>query len=286
MTSERRRGTAPRSAASRDPQSNRGIEARLASPGASFASVRRRDCIPARLDHDRRPRRDPAARGDDPLRRGVTEGMDQLGLRRARHVGYERERGEREDHEDGAEVECRDTKKRLTKLLSTTQQQTKVLLADVKGAGKPDVKGGQQIAATMREGFAQVQRTVAQAKRSLAQAPTTDPTTFMTAARTGHRTRSTSRTRGHPGRVLPPDADCRTAAPLLKAFAANDDCRATTPSLSGPALLRVASASTPQRRLAISTDTRRRSRATRSSTTPACAGESIKVATHTGGGCG
>jgi len=30
-----------------------------------------------------------------------------------------------------------------------------MLLADVKDAGKPDVKGGQQIAATMRAGFAQ-----------------------------------------------------------------------------------------------------------------------------------
>ena len=118
-----------------------------------------------------------------------------------------------------------DAKKRLTKLLSTTQQQTKVLLADVKDAGKPDVKGGQQIAATMREGFVQVQRTVAQAKRSLAQAPTTDPTTFMTAARTAQDALEA----GLEG-IQAAFSAARTAdaAPLLKAFSANDDCQAVS----------------------------------------------------------
>jgi paraquat-inducible protein B len=118
-----------------------------------------------------------------------------------------------------------DAKKRLTKLLSTTQQQTKELLAEVTEAGKPDVKGGQQIAATMREGFAQVQRTVAQARRSLAQAPTSDPTTFMAAARTAQDALEA----GLEG-IQAAFSAARTAdaAPLLKAFAANDDCQAVS----------------------------------------------------------
>lgn len=118
-----------------------------------------------------------------------------------------------------------DAKRRLMKVLSTTQQQTKALVAEVKDAGKPDVQGGQQIAATMREGFAQVQRTIAQAKRSLAQAPTTDPTTFMTAARTAQDALEA----GLEGiQAAFSAARAADVAPLLKAFAANDDCQAVS----------------------------------------------------------
>ena len=62
----------------------------------------------------------------------------------------------------------------------------------------------------------------AQAKRSLAQAPTTDPTTFMTAACTAQDALEA----GLEG-IQAAFSAARTAdaAPLLKAFAANDDCQ-------------------------------------------------------------
>jgi hypothetical protein len=118
-----------------------------------------------------------------------------------------------------------DAKKRLLKLLTTTQRQTKALVAELKRAGKPDVKGGQQIAATMREGFAQVQRTITQARKSLASAPTSDPTTFMTGARTAQDALEA----GLEG-IQAAFSAARTAdAPaLVKAFAANDDCAAVS----------------------------------------------------------
>ncbi len=115
-----------------------------------------------------------------------------------------------------------DVKKRLGKLLTTTQQQTKKLVAELKDAGKPDVKGGQQIAATMREGFTQVQRTVSQAKKSLAQASTKDPETFTTAARTAQDALEAGLEAIQAAFSAARTAD---AAPLLEAFAANDDCQ-------------------------------------------------------------
>jgi hypothetical protein len=118
-----------------------------------------------------------------------------------------------------------DAKKRLGKLLTTTQQQTKKLSSELKSAGKPDVKGGQQIAATMREGFAQVQRTVAQAKKSLAQASTQDPESFATAARTAQDALEAGLEAIQAAFSAARNAD---AAPLVKAFASNPDCQAVS----------------------------------------------------------
>jgi hypothetical protein len=115
-----------------------------------------------------------------------------------------------------------DVKKRLGKLLSTAQAQTKTLIADLKGAGKPDVQGGQQIAATMREGYAQALRTITQARKSLAQASTTDPQAFTTAARTSQDALEAGLEAIQAAFSAARTAD---AAPLLKAFAANDDCQ-------------------------------------------------------------
>jgi hypothetical protein len=118
-----------------------------------------------------------------------------------------------------------DVKKRLGKLLTTTQQQTKKLLGELKDAGRPNVKGGQQIAATMREGFAQVKRTVAQAKKSMKSASTKDPQAFTTAARTSQDALEA----GLEG-IQAAFSAVRTAdaGPLLKAFAANQDCQAVS----------------------------------------------------------
>jgi hypothetical protein len=115
-----------------------------------------------------------------------------------------------------------DVKKRLGKLLTTAQQQTKTLVGELKDAGKPDVKGGQQIAATMREGYAQAQRTITQAKKSLAQASTKDPQTFTTAARTSQDALEAGLEAIQAAFSAARTAD---APPLLKAFAANEDCQ-------------------------------------------------------------
>ena len=76
-----------------------------------------------------------------------------------------------------------EVRKRLTKLLATTESKTKSLIADLKDAGQPDVKGGKQIAATMRDGYAQVLRIVAGSKKSLGKVSTKDPVAFTNAVR-------------------------------------------------------------------------------------------------------
>jgi hypothetical protein len=76
-----------------------------------------------------------------------------------------------------------DVRKKLTKLLATTETETKSLIADLKNAGQPDVKGGKQIAATMRDGYAQVLRIVVGAKKSLGKVSTKDPVAFTNAVR-------------------------------------------------------------------------------------------------------
>ena len=76
-----------------------------------------------------------------------------------------------------------EVRKQLTRLLATTEVQTRSLLADLKRAGQPDVKGGKQIAATMREGYAQVLRIVAGSKKTLGKVETLDPVAFTNAVR-------------------------------------------------------------------------------------------------------
>jgi hypothetical protein len=112
---------------------------------------------------------------------------------------------------------------KLTKLLALTQHETSSLLADLKRAGEPDVKGGKQIAATIREGFRQVLGAVADAKKTLAKAKTKDPTGFLNAARSVQDALESS-LEG----VQAAFSAARTAdvAPLLAAFAADKDCRA------------------------------------------------------------
>jgi len=115
-----------------------------------------------------------------------------------------------------------DVKKRLGKLLTTAQQQTKTLIGELKDAGKPDVRGGQQIAATMREGYAQSLRTITQARKSLANASTRDPEAFATAART---TQDALEAGLEAIQAAFSAARAADAAPLVTAFAANDDCQ-------------------------------------------------------------
>jgi paraquat-inducible protein B len=116
-------------------------------------------------------------------------------------------------------------KKKLGRLLTQTQNETKSLLATVKRAGRPDVKGGKQIAATMREGLTQVQRTVTEARKTLARAPAKDPTAFTNAARAVQDALES----GLEG-VQAAFSAARTAdAPeLVAAFAANQRCQSVS----------------------------------------------------------
>jgi hypothetical protein len=114
-------------------------------------------------------------------------------------------------------------RKKLTKLLARTQSETSALIADLKAAGQPDVKGGKQIAATIREGFRQVLSSIADAKKSLAKVKTKDSTAFMNAARSVQDALESS-LEG----VQAAFSAVRTAdvAPLLAAFAADKRCEA------------------------------------------------------------
>ncbi|MEX2256213.1 MAG: hypothetical protein WEC34_12300 [Acidimicrobiia bacterium] len=114
-------------------------------------------------------------------------------------------------------------KKKLTKVLVLTQGETKTLIKKLKAAGEPDVKGGKQIAATMREGYAQVLRTVTSARKVLSKASTKDPTVFMNAARTAQDALES----GLEG-IQAAFSAARTAdtPALVTAFAANKRCQA------------------------------------------------------------
>jgi len=118
---------------------------------------------------------------------------------------------------------AKNVQKKLTALLALTQRKTSSLLAALRSAGQPDVKGGKQIVATLREGFTQVQRTVAGAKKSLAKASTKDPEAFMNATRSVQDALEA----GLEG-VQAAFSAVRTAdvEPLLVAFAANKRCQA------------------------------------------------------------
>ena len=114
-------------------------------------------------------------------------------------------------------------KQKLTKLVALAQRETSSLLADLKSAGRPEVKGGKQIAATLREGFAQVQRIISGAKKTLAKTSTKDPTAFLNATRSVQDALES----GLEG-VQAAFSAVRTAdaAPLLAAFTANKRCQA------------------------------------------------------------
>lgn len=75
------------------------------------------------------------------------------------------------------------TKKTLNAFLARVLSETAKVRARLAKAGKPDVAGGKQIAATTREGFRQVASSVKGAKQSLAATSTTDAAAFTAAVR-------------------------------------------------------------------------------------------------------
>jgi hypothetical protein len=114
-------------------------------------------------------------------------------------------------------------RKKLTKLLAVTERETKTLLSELGDAGRPAVKGGKQIAATIREGFRQVLSAVTAAKQSLAKVKTNNPTGFMNATRAVQDALESS-LEG----VQAAFSAARTAdvAPLVAAFDDQRDCEA------------------------------------------------------------
>lgn len=74
-------------------------------------------------------------------------------------------------------------KKTLGKLLSETIKSTAAARKKLAKAGVPKVPDGKQIAATVKEGFRQVNRTLGQARKSLARTSTRDPERFTTTVR-------------------------------------------------------------------------------------------------------
>jgi hypothetical protein len=75
------------------------------------------------------------------------------------------------------------TKKSLTAMLSRTVKETAKARAKLAKAGKPNVAGGKQIAATVNEGFRQVSSSLKGAKQAVATADPADPATFTAAVR-------------------------------------------------------------------------------------------------------
>ncbi len=116
-------------------------------------------------------------------------------------------------------------KKTLGKLLSSTAKSTAAVRKKLAKAGSPSVPGGKLIAATVKEGFRQVESGVKQAKKSLAGTSTADPATFTTTLR-GVQDALESGLEGIQAAFSATrDAD---AVALLDAFAATSSCSSIT----------------------------------------------------------
>ncbi|MFO7590635.1 MAG: hypothetical protein R6X23_07020 [Acidimicrobiia bacterium] len=76
-------------------------------------------------------------------------------------------------------------KKTLGRLLTVTVKSTAAARKKIAKAGTPAVPNGKQIAATVKEGFRQVDSSVKQAKKSLSSAATTDPLAFTVGIHSG-----------------------------------------------------------------------------------------------------
>lgn len=116
-------------------------------------------------------------------------------------------------------------KKTLGKLLATTAKSTAAARKKLAKAGAPSVPNGKQIAATVKEGFRQVESSVKQAKKALSATETTDPVAFSTTVR-GVQDALESGLEGIQAAFSATrDAD---AEALLEAFAATPACESLT----------------------------------------------------------
>lgn len=115
------------------------------------------------------------------------------------------------------------TSKSLNALLTRTLKATAKLRSRLVAAGKPSVSGGKQVAATIREGFRQVESSLKGAKRSLAAAPASDPAAFTAAARASQDALEAGLESIQAGFSAVRGAD---VDPLLAAFHAEKACQA------------------------------------------------------------
>jgi len=115
------------------------------------------------------------------------------------------------------------TKKALTAMLTRTAKETAKLRAKLAKAGKPKVAGGKQIAATVKEGFRQVQSSLKGAKRSLATADPADSATFTAAVRGAQDAVESGLESIQAAFSAARDTD---ASALVTAFAAEPSCQA------------------------------------------------------------
>ena len=116
-------------------------------------------------------------------------------------------------------------KKTLNRLLTVTVKSTAAARKKIAKAGTPAVPNGKQIAATVKEGFRQVDSSVKQAKKSLSSAATTDPPAFNTTARGIQDGLESGLESIQAAFSAARDAD---AAALLAAFAATPACESVT----------------------------------------------------------
>jgi len=116
-------------------------------------------------------------------------------------------------------------KKTLGRLLATTAKSTAAVRKKLAKAGIPGVPNGKQIAATVKEGFRQVESSVKQAKKSLSRASTADPVAFSTTARGVQDALESGLESIQAAFSATRDAD---ADALLEAFAATSSCDSFT----------------------------------------------------------
>jgi hypothetical protein len=115
------------------------------------------------------------------------------------------------------------TKKALTGMLNRTVKETAKVRAKLAKAGKPSVSGGKQIAATVNEGFRQVNSSLKGAKQSIAAADPADPATFTAAVRGAQDAVESGLESIQAAFSAARDAD---ASALVAAFASEPSCQA------------------------------------------------------------
>ena len=116
-------------------------------------------------------------------------------------------------------------KKTLGTVLKATAKSTAAVRKKLAKAGSPSVPNGKQIAATVKEGFRQVESSVKQARKGLAGASSADPAAFTATVRGVQDALESGLESIQAAFSATRDAD---AAALLEAFAATPSCESLT----------------------------------------------------------
>jgi hypothetical protein len=116
-------------------------------------------------------------------------------------------------------------KKALLKVVGIALTATKRLVVKLKKAGVPAVKGGKLLASEVRDGYAQVVRSLSQSQRDLKRASVKSSTAFLAAARGVEDALESALEHVQAAFNAATNLDI---APLLKAFAAQPACTKIT----------------------------------------------------------